>query len=312
VRLGRVVRLVEERGLPGAAGHRRGDQPLPELRGRLRRQGRHHEPAPIRDPVRPTRCATSPTPPRPPESSPSGKGSGAPTAPQRAGRPAHPPELWTSSTAAPPSRPGRPPNGHRNRTWPAALRGRALLLVGLVAVRRSELTALTLDQVAEHTNVRTAGSARRPAAITLGWGVVDGLESRLYAGHWLVDNLAEGDEVAESSASSETPAPAAANLPAPRQPVLDIPAIKALFRTSATLLVSFLTNLVVLAVVVVCAWLLDRLVAQLFPDPRQRPFDVDIIISVAAWISVVFVALLMGLDLFAHGRAAIQDLRRDR
>jgi len=133
----------------------RGDQPLLCLPGRPRGPlGQHNEPAPVGDPHRPPHAR----PHRPHRVRPR---------PRHVGRPAPtnlcrscPPSCGTSSTGARRRGTGRPPGAHPNHTWPACGTGHCCSSVSWPGLRRSELAALTVDQVAEHPNGLVLAVAR--------------------------------------------------------------------------------------------------------------------------------------------------------
>ena len=137
--------------LPAAAATITG---IPDRPGLARRPGRHHEPAAVRDQVRP-QLRNLPDPDHgTPGSSRSGRASAAPTAP----RPSRPPRSCrpncsTSSTPAPRRRLGAPAARRLNPDQAGARDRAPLRPVGLVAaLRRSELAALTVADVTDHLN----------------------------------------------------------------------------------------------------------------------------------------------------------------
>jgi integrase len=134
------------------AGDRRGDLRLPDRPRRTRRQGRHHEPATVGDPVRPP----APRPPDPTENARvvavwEGIRRTHATRPDQA-TPLMPPLLWDVLDACPTTKTWKTP--HRaEEPHLAGLRDRALILVGFVAaLRRSELVGLDVADLAEHPN----------------------------------------------------------------------------------------------------------------------------------------------------------------
>jgi site-specific recombinase XerD len=99
------------------------------------------------------RCTIGPIPPPALGSSRSGRVSVAPTAhPPDQATPLMPPDLLDVLAACPQTRTWKTP-GRAAEPDLAGLRDRALLLIGFfAALRRSELSALTVDQVTEHPN----------------------------------------------------------------------------------------------------------------------------------------------------------------